>query len=425
MKKYLYGTTALAAIALAAGPALAEAEPLHMELGGYYTIWYMYADPDVAANGSGSVGEFTSTQNAEVYFRMRGELDNGLKIGGRIELEAESTGDQIDQHYLVLAGGFGEFRLGSVNSGRYSYGWNTDAPAAGIGINSGWGSTIIAPQNNTGARFRSVGVSTVIDFSNDESKITYFTPRFNGFQLTASWTPRGHATGSNSVGQGGSTYFFSGPADEATINTNGIDLGLSYSGDFDGVGIEVQAGVASANASDQADAAGFDDPLAYNGGIAVSFSGFTIAGSFAVVDEPLAFGCSGASAAGTATIATGPKGMGRVGDDDRDGVVKIFTPAAATACLSSNEGESFNVGIGYSTGPWDFSLGYFNGREEGLVAIPGDEENTFVALAASYTLGPGLRMSATVLDLNFEGDAAGPADDNSGVAVLFGVHAGF
>ena len=325
---------------------------------------------------------------------MRGERDNGLKVGGRIELEGESTGDQIDQHYLVLAGGFGEFRLGSINSGRYSFGWNTDAPAVGIGINSGWMSGLVAPQNASGARFRSVGISTVIDFSNDESKITYFTPRFNGFQLTASWTPRGHATTSGSVGQGGSTFFFTGPADENLINTNGIDVGLSYSGDFDGVGIEVQAGIATADASNQADNAGLDDPFAYNGGLAVSYAGFTVAASFAVIDDELGLSCMGV-AVGMAT------------------------------CASSNEGDSFNIGVGYSTGPWDFSLTYFTGEEEGLTAIPGDDENSFVEIAASYTLGPGLRMSLSALDIDFDGDAAGPADDNNGIAVVFGVHASF
>jgi len=370
-----------------------------MELGGFFTTWFGYADPDVAANGSTSVGEFTSVQNAEVYFKMRGELDNGLKVGGRIELEGETTGDQIDQHYLTLSGGFGELRVGSINSGRYSYGWNTDAPAVGVPINSGWMSGFVAAQNNSGLRFRSVGLSTVIDFSNDESKITYFTPRFNGFQLTASWTPRGHATTSNSVGQGGSTFFFSGPADENIINTNGFDLGLSYSGDFDGVGVEVQAGLATATASNQADNSGLDDPFAYNGGIAVSYSGFTVAGSFAVVDEPLGLLCSG-------------------------------TAVGVAACASSNEGESFNVGIGYSTGPWDFSLTYFQGEEEGFTAASpfgagGDDENTFVALAASYTLGPGLRTSFSILDIDLDGGRPGSVDDNDGIAVVWGIHAGF
>ncbi len=39
MNKFLYGTTALVAVGFAAGPALAEAEPLHLELGGFFTAW--------------------------------------------------------------------------------------------------------------------------------------------------------------------------------------------------------------------------------------------------------------------------------------------------------------------------------------------------------------------------------------------------
>ena len=58
--------------------------------------------------------------------------------------------------------------------------------------------------------------------------------------------------------------------------------------------------------------------------------------------------------------------------------------------------------------------------------LQGEDENTFVAIAASYTLGPGLRMSATVMNLDFQGDdGTTSADDNEGLAVLFGVHAGF
>ncbi|MCH7943049.1 MAG: porin, partial [Proteobacteria bacterium] len=117
MKKYLYGTTALAAVGLAAG-SVSAAEPLHYELGGYYQQIFGYTDNDGAA--SAGTDEAVVYQNAEVYFKMRGELDNGLKIGGRIELEGQTQGDQIDQAYLILAGGFGELRIGAINSGRYS-----------------------------------------------------------------------------------------------------------------------------------------------------------------------------------------------------------------------------------------------------------------------------------------------------------------
>jgi len=367
-------------------------------------LWYGYSDADFAANGSSSVGDFSSLQNAEVHFRMRGELDNGLKSGGRIELSGETTGDQIDQHYIVLAGGFGEFRLGSVNSGRYSYGWLTDAPAAGIGINSGWMSGFVAPLNNTGFRFRSPSRSTVIDASNDENKITYFTPRFDGFQLTASWTPRGHVITGNLIGSGGSNYFFSGPADENIIYTNGLDIGISYINDFDGVGLRLQGGLATANAPNFAENAALesdvDDYFAYNGGIAVSYLGWDVAASFAVVDEPLCLGF-------TATA--------------------VFPPGL---CASSNEGKSFNIGAGYSTGPWHITLSYFRGQEEGLRDFPGlgnsgDEESEFVALGASYLMGPGLSTSLAVVYTSFEDDFPGSAGNNDGISVVWGIHAGF
>ena len=116
MKRFLYGTTALAAVGLAAGPVLA-AEPLHMELGGYYQQVFGWVDTDTITGGATTnKGDFGNYQNAEVYFKMRGELDNGLKIGGRIELEGENAGDQIDQAYLSLAGGFGQLRIGAINS---------------------------------------------------------------------------------------------------------------------------------------------------------------------------------------------------------------------------------------------------------------------------------------------------------------------
>ena len=82
--------------------------------GGYYQQFFGFSDQKDTATEPGPV----NYQNAEVYFKMRGELDNGLKIGGRIELEGENGGDQIDQAYLTLSGGFGQLRLGAINSGR-------------------------------------------------------------------------------------------------------------------------------------------------------------------------------------------------------------------------------------------------------------------------------------------------------------------
>ncbi len=379
MKKILYGTTALAAVGLLAGPASA-AEPLHMVLGGYYQQYFGYSNADKNSSGATNINGTSNFQNAEVYFKMRGELDNGLKIGGRIELEGENSGDQIDQAYLTLSGGFGTLRLGGINSGRYSYGWNTDSPNVGVGINSGWVSTFIPPQSGSTFSFRTTAVSTVIDLTNDNQKITYFTPRFNGFQFTVSWTPDANSTGGES------------PFDLANKNTsytNAFDFGLSYSGEFNGAGVEVQAGIATANAPNYASNNGFDDFLSYNGGISVSFQGFTVAGSFARIDEGRALGCT------------------------------------ASGCTASTQGTSYSAGIGYSTGPWGFSATYFNGKSEATLANASDAENEFFSVAASYTLGPGIRTSLTVLNASIDGEAAGPADDNQGTAVIWGMHLGF
>jgi len=401
MKKYLYGTTALAAAGLLAGPAFA-ATPLHMELGGFFQQFFGYANPDKASNGATNPNKAGNYKNAEVYFKMRGELDNGLKVGGRLELEGDNGGDQIDQAFLTLSGGFGQLRLGAINSGRYSYGWNTDAPSVGVPINSGWVSSFVPALNNSGFRFRSPGLSTVIDASNDEEKITYFTPRVNGFQFALSWTPEAHKVTSNSVGQGGESFRFTGPADRNLFFTNAADLGVSYSAEFQGVGIEAQAGIGVADAPNVVDQgttqASFNDKyLAYNGGLSLSYQGFTAAGSFAVVDQGLAFNC-----------ALGGGGL-----------------ASSGACTASNEGESYNFGVGYNTGPWAVSATYFNGQEEGLIANPGDEENEFFTVAASYTLGPGLRTALTFLHADLSDDLPTSAGDNTGDAVIWGVFASF
>ena len=59
------------------------------------------------------------------------------------------------------------------------------ATAVGIGNNSGWGSGIVVARNNAGFRFRSVDLSTAIDFSSDENMITYFTDEEEGLPSVA------------------------------------------------------------------------------------------------------------------------------------------------------------------------------------------------------------------------------------------------
>ena len=166
---------------------------------------------------------------------------------------------------------------------------------------------------------------------------------------------------------------------------------MSYSGEFGGAGVELQAGLATASVPGNAEAAGFDDYFAYNGGVLISYQGFTIAGSFAFIDEGLALGCAG------------------------------------TVCPQSNEGQAYEVGIGYETGPWGFSASFLQGEEDAIIANAGDEENTFFTVAGSYTLGPGIRTSLSYLHGSKDADVETPGTTVSreADAVMWGVHLGF
>ena len=103
MKKMLLLQTALVA---AAGMMLADvanaqskAQPLAVTVGGYFTQYFGMQDRDSTQTDQHS-SKFAS--DAEIHFNIRGVLDNGTVIGGRVELEAASYGDQIDERYMFL-----------------------------------------------------------------------------------------------------------------------------------------------------------------------------------------------------------------------------------------------------------------------------------------------------------------------------------
>ena len=369
MKKYLYGTTILAAVGLATGPVLAEETPIHLELGGGYSEYFGFSSQDVEAEtGTGNEVAFMSH---EVHFKIRGELANGLSIGGAIELEGESGGDQIDQAYVTLSGGFGVLRLGGINSGRYSM--ILGSPDVGLGSNSGSQGKYMTTTDNGGP-----SSTTYIDISGDSQKITYFTPRFNGFQLAAGWAPNAtDQTGGNDPGL----------ASDATTYTDAWDFGLSYKGDFEDASISAMVGVGGADAPNVAEAAGFDDFLVWNAGLSIGFGGFTVA----------------------ATVVEVSDGQASLNDDDD---------------VVSNKGSAWTVGAAYNTGPWGISVSRFEGDSKGLIAKTDKTEGEFWTVGASYTIGPGLRTSLTYLNGDTT-DQAGTSFNNTGHAVIAGIHIGF
>ena len=83
-KHQLLATSALVGAGMALpGAAAAEMMKPALSVGGFFFHDTYFASQDLDED-KGSVAHQT---DAEVHFKMAGELDNGLKIGGRIELE--------------------------------------------------------------------------------------------------------------------------------------------------------------------------------------------------------------------------------------------------------------------------------------------------------------------------------------------------
>ena len=118
MKKALLGTTALVAAGLAVGDAYAADTCVQLTIGGRY----MGAAGALFGETSdfyreGNTRNYVFKQDVEVYFQGHTTLDNGLEVGARVELEGQTSSDQIDAVYAYFSGGFGQVRFGDTARG--------------------------------------------------------------------------------------------------------------------------------------------------------------------------------------------------------------------------------------------------------------------------------------------------------------------
>jgi len=401
-KKYLLGTTSLvAATVMAGGTALAEAQPLNMSLSGVYAfdVHKFSEDQDGGADNHGLV----TAQDAEVNINMRGELDNGMKIGGRIELEASNNGDQIDQQWITLEAGWGRLDIGGVNSGRYNLSWTVNAPNVAHGISSGVQTEWLTHNGGLGAfAFRAPLGSANLDASNDDQGIHYYSPRYNGIQLALSYRP---SVSSTQGGGGGSENI--GKIDQATNYTDAMDIGVHYTGDMGGVGLTALLGWATASAPTNAE-------LAFSNGGAKAFADWEMmnAGIRLTYDNLIIGGM----------IADASEGFCRETGDGAGGAVDSD---CADATDRSTEGTAYTFGVRYNMGAMAVSAQLHEGAVEDSIGITGDSELQVMSIGLSYTLGPGLRVIASYQDAELSNEDGIAANGNQGESFSVGVAAGF
>ncbi len=160
--------------------------------------WVGYAsqDDDLGVGGDAR-NDFSGTNTAsdsEIHFKGSTTLDNGLQFGVNVQLEGNTSGDQIDESYLFVTGSFGRVEVGSENTAQYKMQYS--APDVGIGLNSGdqtaWVS--YAGVGGTAGTFRGAFGSTFVEVARANDARTVPMIRLRGV-----WAPTSASVASRLV----------------------------------------------------------------------------------------------------------------------------------------------------------------------------------------------------------------------------------
>ncbi len=376
MKRQLLGTTALvvaAGVFTLASTSPAEAqqkvEPIKITVGGYHQQFLSYvSQKDFAPvqNGTGTTGPASGkfvktdvTSDSEIHFNGRTTLDNGITIGLRVELEANTqTGDQIDESYLIIDSKFGRAEIGTLNNVHYRmYIGAPEALGRGFVVNDPEFFANFFNSTRSSTSDSTFGVVASRFFDNDGEKINLYTPRIQGFQLGFTYVPD-------------SSQDQQAPVPASIAYTRGIAVAGNFVRSFGPLDVSAYAGYFGW----QGPQATFDgtpapDPKHYSFGGKLGFAGFEVGGGYGKIRN------------------------GRTGSSGTN------APSAAGTANRRVDGEAWELGAQYTFGPATVSLDYFNGRNNSsLVVGPdrGDDKFTALALEGSYVIGPGISIEAGI-----------------------------
>lgn len=192
MNRYLLAGCAAAALALGAGAANAQAK-FEVKVGGdaYFEGGYVNEDRDEGARSVDFRNRF------RVIVTPTAKADNGLEYGGRIRMRANSGANNArtmdaDRGYIFAQGAFGQVQMGVTNS--FNDATYVTAPqdylplAIYDGVTAWIGQTSDIGGGLAGLNGSILNQSLVVE--NNATKIVYFSPRFAGLQVGASYTPR-------------------------------------------------------------------------------------------------------------------------------------------------------------------------------------------------------------------------------------------
>ncbi len=383
MKKTLLATTAIVGATLLAAPANAgtvgSRDNFAVTVGG--VLWFSAYLRDEDAGATNGRGYGFTVSESEVHINARATADNGIKYGVSIELNggaadsatanADGGGVADEAWAFIDSDAWGRIELGDQDdaTNRMQIGaWNATKGAGGPFGGLGDLNTVF---DGNGADNLISRADWQVFTSSDATKATYFSPRFSGFQIGASWTPdSGESAGGGAVSDSDSDGDFE----------NVLGLSANYVGNFDDVAVGLSAGWETGS-DETAGGAEQEDLSIWGVGGRVGFAGFTIGAHY------------------------------------RDYGDSLLT--AAQTAGGADAGNQYSVGVGYQAGPWGVSAWYLKGEKDNTNAR--ETEVTRYGLGAGYAVAPGWALRAELTFNNIENPstaAAGGTVDNDGKGFL-------
>ncbi len=321
MKKVLLATTAIIAASAFASPAKAE---LQVTVGGFTAFQAAMFDDDTA---NSSERDFQS--EAEIHVNADATADNGLQYGAKVVLNASTSDtDNASDVGIYLAGGWGRVELGDLDGASQLV---VFAPTVGIGqINGSYDDYLQTGVDPYALNDRGDHNFTAMD-SDTATKVTYYTPKYMGFQAGVSYAPE--MKDNNGMGEEVAL------TDSTTLASDVAELGLGYEGEYSGVAFKVGGTYVMGDAN----AAGAEDLSAWTAGAQAGYMGWTFGGAYTDNGDSLA--------------------------------------------ASGTDNNNWNLGLTYENGPWGVGVSYLSAE-----LSSGDYEAT--VLGGTYTVAPGLTVGA-------------------------------
>jgi len=396
MKRILLAGTAIAGVALLSQPAHAD---LKLDLGGYFRGYMVYAD-NKENNNNNTLRTFNFSKDAEVHFTGETTTDMGLTVGAHFELKMLSnnqdgygvpnqnqnsglngtfnSGSTVDESYIYFSGGWGRVNFGEEDGAAYLL--QVAAPSADSNIDGlrpsiqGFSSDVWAngsANGNSTNPFNGNVQNWVMGYDNADfrhtDRITYLTPKWNGFQAGASYAPNQGAVqvDGNVAGM---------PNDNTDRFQDLWEVSARWDGEWSGVGISAGGGYSSATPGTKAAAGNFasEDLRTWDAGLNLTWQGWSLGGAYLNSNT----GTSGAN----------------------------------------HEFRAWDVGLGWDNGPWHAGASWWDGRWDAN-SYGGSALNLADRLkidrytvGGGYTYGPGMSFRGAVAWADVKNGTGGGGD---------------